>query len=128
MSFEDVDVDPFFFHLKETKILGTLEWNIDRKYCFRYFMLLHHLIITKTYNTSIITLLGGSDSKSICLQWGRPVFDPWVGKILWRRKGQPTPVLLHGKSNGRRSLVYSPWGRRVGHDWATSLSLIFLAL
>ena len=43
----------------------------------------------------------------------RPSFDPWVGKILWRRKWQPTPVLLPGKSYGWRSMVgYSPWGRR----------------
>ena len=36
----------------------------------------------------------------------------------------PTPVFLPGKSHGRRSLVgCSPWGHRVGHDWATSLSL-----
>ena len=43
--------------------------------------------------------------------------------ICWRRKWQPTPVLLPGKSHGWRSLVgYSPW-RRVGHDWTTSLSL-----
>ena len=29
----------------------------------------------------------------------------------WRRKWQPTPVLLPGKSHGQRSLVgYSPWG------------------
>ena len=48
---------------------------------------------------------------SICLQCRRPGFDPWVGKIPWRRKWQPTPVLLPGKSHGRRSLVgYSPWG------------------
>ena len=43
-----------------------------------------------------------------------------------RRQWQPTPVLLGGKFHGRRrSLVgCSPWGRwRVGHDWATSLSL-----
>ena len=46
-----------------------------------------------------------------CLQWRRPGFDPWVGKISWRRKRQPTPVLLPGESHGRRSLVgYSPWG------------------
>ena len=39
----------------------------------------------------------------------RPRFDPWVGKILWRRKRQLTPVLLPGKSHGRRSMVgYSP--------------------
>ena len=37
--------------------------------------------------------------------------DPWVGKIPWRRKWQPSPVLLPGKSHGWRSLVgYSPWG------------------
>ena len=44
-------------------------------------------------------------------QCGRPGFDPWVGKIPWRRKWQPTPVFLPGESHGRRSLVdYSPWG------------------
>ena len=37
----------------------------------------------------------------------------WVGKIPWRRKWQPTPVLLPGKSHGWRSLEgYSPWGRK----------------
>ena len=57
--------------------------------------------------------LGGSDGKSVCLPCGRPGFDPWVGKILWRGKWQPTQVLLPGKSHGRRILVgYSPWGRR----------------
>ena len=55
---------------------------------------------------------GGSDG-SVCLQCGRLGFDPWVGKILWRRKWQPAPVLLPGKSHGRRSLVvYNPWGNR----------------
>ena len=40
-----------------------------------------------------------------------PGFDPWVGKISWRREWQPTLVLLPGKSHGRRSLVgCSPWG------------------
>ena len=37
-------------------------------------------------------------------------FDPWVGKIPWRRAWQPTPVFLPGESHGQRSLVgYSPW-------------------
>ena len=50
------------------------------------------------------------DAASICLQGGRPGFNPWVGKIPWRRKWQPTPVFLPGESHGRRSLVgYSPW-------------------
>ena len=39
--------------------------------------------------------------------------ETWVGMILWRRKWQPTLVVLPGKSHGRRSLVgYSPWGRK----------------
>ena len=34
---------------------------------------------------------------------GRGV-DPWVRKILWRRKWQPTPVFLPRESHGQRSL------------------------
>ena len=50
---------------------------------------------------------------SVCLQCGRPGFNPWVQKIPWRRKWPSTPALLTGKSHGRRSLVgYSPWGRK----------------
>ena len=40
-------------------------------------------------------------------------FDSWLRKIPWRRKWQPTPVFLPGKSQGQKSLVgYSPWGRK----------------
>ena len=40
--------------------------------------------------------------------------DPWVGKMPWRRKWQPTLVFLPEESHGQRSLVgYGPWGRRV---------------
>ena len=50
---------------------------------------------------------------SICLQSGRLGFSPWVWKISWTRKWQPTPVFSPGKSHGRRSLVgYSPWGHK----------------
>ena len=43
---------------------------------------------------------GGSDSKKkkIHLQCRRPGFNPWVGKIPWRRAWQPTPVFLPGES------------------------------
>ena len=39
----------------------------------------------------------------------------------WRRKWQPTPVFLPGKSHEQGSLEgYSPWGlQRIGHDLAT---------
>ena len=40
-------------------------------------------------------------------------FNPWDKKIPWRGKWQPTPLLLPGKSHGRRSLVgYSPWDHK----------------
>ena len=47
----------------------------------------------------------------ICLQGRRPEFDPWVGKIPWRRAWQPVPVCLPGEPHGLRSLAgYSPQG------------------
>ena len=59
----------------------------------------------------------------VCLQCRRPEFNPWVRKIPWRRKWQPTLVFLPGKSHGQRSLVgYSP--RRVTKSW-TQLDSIF---
>ena len=40
----------------------------------------------------------------------RPGFDPWVGRIPWRREWLPTPLLLLGEFHGQRSLTgYSPW-------------------
>jgi len=49
----------------------------------------------------------------ICLQCRRPGFNPWVGKIPWRRQWLPTPVFSPGESLGQRSLEgYSPWGRK----------------
>ena len=46
-------------------------------------------------------------------------FDPRVETIPWCRKWQPTPVFLPGQFHGQRSLEgYSPWGHRIGWDWA----------
>ena len=40
-------------------------------------------------------------------------FNPWVGKIPWSRKWQPTPVFLTEEPHGQRSLVgYSQWGHK----------------
>ena len=61
----------------------------------------------------------------IYLQSGRPGFDPWFGKIPWRRKRQPTPVFLPAESRGQRSLVgYSPWGCKES-DMTERLTLSF---
>ena len=50
----------------------------------------------------------GAHGKEPVCQCRRPKrlrFDPWVGKIPWRRKWQPMPVFLPGESHGQRSLA-----------------------
>ena len=55
----------------------------------------------------------GREPACQCRRHKRCGFDAWVRKIPWRRKWQPSPVFLPGKSHGQRSLVgYSPWGRK----------------
>ena len=47
----------------------------------------------------------GKESGCHCRRCKRREFDPWVGKILWRRAWQPTPVFLPGES---------PWTEEAG--------------
>ena len=54
----------------------------------------------------------------ICPQCRRPGLDPWARKISWRRKWQPTPVLLPGEFLGQRS----SWGHKES-DTTNTLSL-----
>ena len=57
----------------------------------------------------------------ICLQCKRHGFDPWVRKILWRRKWQPTPVFLPRESHGQRKLTgYSLKELTWLSDWTTT--------
>ena len=71
------------------------------------------IALTKwTFVDKVMSLLFNMLSRLVVsLVAQRPGFDPWVGKIPWRKKWQPTSVLLPGKSHGWRSLAgYSPWG------------------
>ena len=62
---------------------------------------------------------GNTSGKESTCQYRRLRFNPWVRKIPWRRKWQPTSLFLPRKSYGQRRLEgYSPWGHRVRHDWA----------
>ena len=56
----------------------------------------------------------------------RPGFDPWVGKIPWRRKWQPTPVLWKTPWTEEPG-SYSPWGRKES-DTTERLHFPFLSL
>ena len=63
---------------------------------------------------------GGSVVKNLPAM-RRHEFNPWVRKIPWKKKWQPTLVFLPGKSYGQGSLVgYSTWiCKRVRHDLET---------
>ena len=51
-----------------------------------------------------------------CRRCQRCGLDPWVRKIPWNRKWQPTPVILPGKFHGQRSLVgYCLWDGKESH-------------
>ena len=55
----------------------------------------------------------GKEPTCQCRRCERRGFNRWVGKILWRRAWQPTPIFLPGESQGQRSLVgYSPRGHK----------------
>jgi len=62
---------------------------------------------------------GGASGREPACQCRKPKrsgLDPWVGKIPWRRKRQPTPVFLPGESHRERSLVgCSPGGCKESH-------------
>ena len=66
------------------------------------------------------TVSGGTSGKEPacqCRRHEKPGFNPWVGKIPWRRVWQPTPVFLPGESHGQRSLAgYGLEGHKESQD------------
>ena len=64
---------------------------------------------------------GGASGKEPtwqCRRHKRHRFDPWIGKIPWRRAWQPTPVFLPGESQGQEpGGLQSIESQRVGHNW-----------
>ena len=109
--------------IRQWKLLSLKNRNKDRK---KYHPFSHELVSVDLLNTYFSEyLLWPQLNEDLGLpRWlrikesvgqgrthRRLGFDPWEGKVPWRRKGQPTPVFLPGKFHGQRSLVgHSPWG------------------
>ena len=80
-------------------------------------LLLSHIFCINSRCLIARSFPGGTNDKEPACHCRRPMkhrFDPWVGKIPWRRtwRGYSPPVFLPGESCGQRSLVgYSPQGR-----------------
>ena len=68
---------------------------------------------TRDVPAMIIWLPRWHCGKEPACQCRRRKFNPWIGKIPWSRKWQPTSVFLPGKFHGNRSLLgYSPRGHK----------------
>ena len=65
------------------------------------------MLVTSKYSPSIYSMYLAQLVKNR-LQYRRPQFDPWVGKIYWRRDRLPTPVFWPGEFQG----LYSLWGQK----------------
>ena len=89
---------------------------------------LHWKALSPKVDLYIFCLPRGSPLKNLSAFRRRGFgFDPWVGKIPWRRrKWQSTPVFLPGKSRGQRSLVgYNPWRHRC-QTWPSNYTITYL--
>ena len=91
-------LDNSLFHRVQQKKINMLG-SEHRHFSFSYLVFMFYFLVAQLV-------------KSPPTMW-----ETWVRslirKMLWRRKWQPTPVLLPGKSHGQRSLVgYSPWGHK----------------
>ena len=80
--------------------------KIQREECCQKITFLSILVLPSSEHPRCV-----SGKKKSTRQCKRQRFDPWGGKIPWRREWLPTPVFLPGESHRQRSLAgYSPWG------------------
>ena len=103
-------LNSFFFKLENEIRKNTLQCVLFRNY--HHNKILHLKLFLKLYTDPMYwaSLVAQLVKNLPAMQ--ETEFNPWVGKIPWRRKCQPTPVSLPGKSHGQRSLVVCrPWGR-----------------
>ena len=105
--------------------LGASHWRFQ---CFEF-------LVSKMRVVKVLGLpkwCSGKEYACQCRRCWRCRFNPWIRKIPWWRKWQPTPLFLLGKFYGQRSLaVYNPWGHkesntteRVTHLWVSKVALV----
>ena len=88
--------------------LGSSVWILDK--CFLKICIFYVPLTPPLHLLNFLHLLGfpgsisGKERACQCRRHNRCRFDPWVGKIPWRRAWQSTPVFLSGGSHGQRSL------------------------
>ena len=97
-------------------LISVLKLRINIKCTFFNVILHWHRCMYGRRRVSLVV----QTVKNSLPQCGRPEFDPWVGKMFWRRAWQPTLVFLPGESpwTEKPGGLQSMGLQRVGHDWA----------
>ena len=102
-------------HLGKVLLLFYWRWNESIWYIIilKIPNLVHWLPLQIQFISCLLLLNWASlvvQTVRIHLQWSRPGFDPWIWKIPWRRKWQPTLVFLTREFHRQSLMGYSPWG------------------
>ena len=94
---------------KQPKCLSTGEWIKTMSYIY----VMEHYSAIKRNTFESILMRWKNIELIIQSEVSQKEKDKYhILTHIWRRQWHPTPVLLPGKSHGRRSLVgCSPWGR-----------------
>ena len=74
----------------------------------------------REHNSRLPRWRSGKESACQHRRCRRPWFDPWLGKIPWRRKWQPTPVFLPGESRGRGDWWTTVHGVTESRTWLST--------
>ena len=94
---------------QKTTVYHQIKWLIGSIHCFLRFR--------KQSWKSLFGLSWWLSGKESTCQCNKPGFNSWVGKIPWRRKWHPTPVLLPGKSHGQRTGGLQSTGLQKSWTW-----------
>ena len=97
----------YYYNLRGKSLnLQPVKWKTAE--CNSLILSFKTIFIQIFYHQPLGFPCGFAGKESICLQWGRPGFDPWVGNIPWRSKRLPTPIFWTREFHG----LYSSWGRK----------------
>ena len=77
-------------------------------------IVMYYLVLILAFYCSRASLVSQLVQNPSAMQCWRPGFDPWVGKIPWRRERLPTPVFWPGGFHGQ-----SMGSQKVRHNWVT---------
>ena len=109
INFHIVSIELFFHY-------SYFHWQQCHKHIIYIFFLFKFPSFSQSFTfllTAFHSVFPGwchvKESACHCRRYKRHRFDPWVGKILWNRKWQHTPVFLPAKFYEQRILMgYSP--------------------